>query len=245
MANFIIDLLEFNKKKVKEFKSIAFKDKLWGSEWAYDNLGIIVALITVLMVLAIATLSLLILPITIVMIIINAVYTIVKRIFKSAFLRVKYIKKSLNEYEGRLNKRSTYYLKQHTAAKSWDCVVLDPSIEEFLIKFFNVYNRSYSTYRSGTDELICRNYRRRSVGDLYLICKNYFPDTNLDEVLISLIKLVKSDKLAVSKCSEIKKYVFVTKDSYTGNYLDKELDFIKGINFEQLIAYYERSRRLS
>lgn len=245
MKNFVINFLEWNKERVFDIKSMMFQGELFGNEWAFRNLGIVVLIVNILIAALLLLVSLVLLPIGIILIIINVLYIIYKTIINSTYFNNSYIKKSLKEYENSLNEKNTYYLTSITGSQKFDCIVLESNIDEFLIKFFNNFNNTYRTHETNTNKYICGISRRRSIGDLYLICKNYFPDTNLDDVIISLIKLVNSDKLGISKCSDIKKYVFVKKNDYTGNYQDKNLEFIHGINFKQLITYYERNGRLS
>jgi hypothetical protein len=246
MANFIIKILEKNREHVESLKdSVVSRNGFFLNEWAYDNLGIIVALYTVFVLIFIALFAIFMLPISIVMISINACYKGFKAIRGSYYFYRKHIRESIKEYEASLNKKNTYFLCDKGDLNDWTCIVLESQLEEFLIKFFNHYNSTYDTYEMNTNECVCTRYRRRSIGDLYLICKSYFPDTNLDEVIICLIKLVNDNVIAVSKCSDIKRYVFVKKDTYTGNYQNKEVEFISGVNFEQLTAYYERNGRMS
>lgn len=244
MANFVIDFLIFNRNKIDEIKHMTFDGEIFGNKWIWENLSIVVALCNTLIVAAIFIMSLLMFPLMVIMCTINIFYSIYLYLSKTIFFKSKYIKKSLKEYELSLNGKDTYYLGDNTNG-NWKCINLNPDMEEFIKTFFNRYNLTYFTYESSTDKLVCKRHRRRSVGDIYLICKNYFPDTNLDEVIKCLIRLVNSNTLAVSKCSDIKKYVFVKKDSYTGNYMTKELEFMREINFEQLITYYERNGGLS
>lgn len=246
MANFVIGFLEWNRKSLEKNKSIVFSDEAYfGNKWIYKYLGIVVIITHAILITGVALLLLFSLPIAFASWIIDCIYNLIKTIAGSSYIHGKHIKKSLIEYEAHLNGKNLYYLVSKTRDHEWSCVVLEDNLEEFIIKFFKSYNKSYDTYDLITHKQVCRAYRRRSIGDIYLICKNYFPDTNLDAVIKCLIRLVKADILAVSKCSDIKKYVFVQKDSYTGNYVAQDIEFIKGINFQQLIAYYERNGGLS
>ena len=246
MANFIISLLELNKRKVKYFKEIVFSDrKLFGNKWIFKNLGAIVIIIETILFLATAFVSLICFPFALMMAIIDDIYNFLKSTLYFRYFSKKYIEDSIKEHELRLNEKNLLCLKDIHNIHNWECLVLESNLDEFLSKFFRTYNNSYDTYDAVNKKLICRRFKRRSIGDIYLICKNYYPDTNLDDVIIGLIKLIKAETLAVSKCSDIKKYVFVRKDNYTGNYMTQDVEFIHGISFQQLMAYYERNRRLS
>jgi hypothetical protein len=242
MANFIIGILEKNKEHVHDFKEVVFnRNSFFAGKWAYDNLGIFVIFCNAIVYFAVIIFVLLATPIAATMVVINAVYNLCKLIVGTTFFYKRLIKKSLIEYEDSLKKRKTYYLSDTRNGCEWKCIVLDPNIEDFISKFFKNFNLIYDTYETDTNRIICRRHRRRSIGDLYLICKSYYPDTRLDDVIKCLIKLIKSETIAVSKCSDIKKYVFVLKDSYTNNHMDKDVEFIHGVSFKQLITYYGRT----
>ena len=245
MANFIIRFLEFNKEKTREIKGMVFNDELLGNKWAFDNLGILVLVCEVILLSVVALVSLLKIPVGMVMISINAIYSLFKLIVGHTYWNKFYIRKSLNDYETSLNKRNSYFLCDKQRGGDWTCVVLDPNMEDFIAKFFKNLNATYDTYEMNSNKLICRRHKKRSIGDTYLVCKNYYPEATLDDVIKCLIRLINSEIIAVSKCSEINKYVFVKKDSYINNYRTKDLEFIKGINFEQLTKYYERNGGLS
>jgi hypothetical protein len=83
----------------------------------------------------------------------------------------------------------------------------DITLYGFLLKFFKEYNDIYNTVNKN-NKVICDTGRRRSLDDIYLICKYYFPDCTTYQVFKELIKLSKSNKINYSKCSTINKYVF-------------------------------------
>lgn len=246
MANFIISLLKQNRNKIEEIKSVVFEqDNMFTNKWAYRNLPVLVVFLSFLVVFLFSVVLLLLVPIVAIMCTINVVYSICELVMNLEYFNRKFIKESLANYEASLNKEETYFLAITNQEKDWNCVVLDVNVNEFIKTFLKSHNSTYYTYGFKTKNLICRKGRRRSIGDIYLVCKNYYPDTRLDDVIVCLIKLIDEKVIAVSKCSEINKYVFTKKNSYTDNYTGKDVEFIRGISFEQLIEYYGRNRRLS
>lgn len=57
------------------------------------------------------------------------------------------------------------------------------SLHEFLIRFFTMLNNANATVFAGTKEIQTPAGRRRSLGDIYIICKYYYPNVTLEEVL--------------------------------------------------------------
>ena len=108
------------------------------------------------------------------------------------------------------------------------------TLSEFIFKFFKVYNNSHITCYKGTEEEVikfkpatswpgamrpktatqCIEGRRRSVQDLYLICRYYYPKCTLMQILTILEKLVfgatsfNTNNLSMSYCTDIYKLVF-------------------------------------
>jgi hypothetical protein len=92
------------------------------------------------------------------------------------------------------------------------------------------------------DRKQCHNYARRSILDVWSIIKNYYPESNFDEFLKSIIELIKEEKLYVSKCGDIGKYVLYTSKMSTFNGFEKPLEIYgneNNISFEDLITYYK------
>lgn len=56
------------------------------------------------------------------------------------------------------------------------------SATEFLPYFFKVYNDNCNTVIGDKNKVVCTPNRRRSLLDLYRICKFYFPDTTIKEI---------------------------------------------------------------
>lgn len=88
------------------------------------------------------------------------------------------------------------------------------TLKEFLINFFTEYNNEYQTIYKDTKELQTDVGKRRSLGDIFLICKYYYPDVTLKEVVKILYNDLFADieRFRSSACSMIKKRVF-----YQGN----------------------------
>lgn len=100
------------------------------------------------------------------------------------------------------------------------------TLQEFLINFINDYNNRFNTvyYNSGNTQTSCG--RRRSLGDIYMICKFYFPNIELIDVVkllygefltTDVFKRPNTSKdLRTSYCSTINKRVWY---SNTNNFL--------------------------
>lgn len=87
---------------------------------------------------------------------------------------------------------------------------LPETLEEFLKNFFTTYNNEHATiYVANKSEQTSTN-RRRSLGDVFLICKYYYPTCTLQEVVKFLFKAFpgKFKGFRSSFCNTIKKRVF-------------------------------------
>lgn len=61
------------------------------------------------------------------------------------------------------------------------------SLRDFLVKFFTEWNDNKNTVYVDTREVQTDTGRRRSLGDIYMICKYYYPKITLEEVLRELL----------------------------------------------------------
>lgn len=97
--------------------------------------------------------------------------------------------------------------------------------EEFLYRFFTNWNMTNGelpkiTKYDNTDETQCITGKRRSLGDLYMILRYYFPEITLKEVLILLYRTLPSrinPGFRTSKCSTIRKRVWYHWPSNSNN----------------------------
>lgn len=87
---------------------------------------------------------------------------------------------------------------------------LPSTVEEFVLTFFKVYSNERRTIYVNTKTVQTEAGRRRSLGDIYLICKYYYPETTL-KVIVDLLFLKLPKTLSgfrSSYCSIIHKRVF-------------------------------------
>lgn len=98
---------------------------------------------------------------------------------------------------------------------------------QFLIGFFSQYNNTLNTVSVQYPEFILTNtHRRRSLGDVYKICKYYFPNCTLSEVVDCLYnKLFDEDPAFNSSiCNDIKKRVFFLNSYSNKHYEEQAID---------------------
>ena len=60
------------------------------------------------------------------------------------------------------------------------------TLQEFLIKFFTKWNIERDTIWVRTGETQTEADKKRSLGDIYMICKYYYPDCTLNELILHL-----------------------------------------------------------
>lgn len=84
------------------------------------------------------------------------------------------------------------------------------TLEEFLIKFFNNYNNNKETLFVETKEVQTPPGKRRSIGDIYAICKYYYPTCTIRDVVNIVYNVLPTEvpRFRSSLCSQIKKRVF-------------------------------------
>lgn len=108
------------------------------------------------------------------------------------------------------------------------------SLESFLIRFFESYNKERETIYVDDEEVQTDINngagRRRSLGDIYMICKYYYPQCTLREVLTLLYRTLpqhfgNAGGFRTSKCSQIRKRVwYLSPGQATGVYEDNQAD---------------------
>ena len=105
------------------------------------------------------------------------------------------------------------------------------SLKEFIMKFFGSFNIEHDTILKETKEIQTPKGCRRSLGDVYLICKYYYKNCTLEEVATILYKelCVKDKYLRTSYCYQMKKRAFykaANPDIYDKEVVDEfGLDF--------------------
>lgn len=83
------------------------------------------------------------------------------------------------------------------------------TLEQFLIKFFKEYNNERNTIFVESRATQTEMGKRRSLGDIYKICKYYFPEITLKELMQLLyVDLMAMEGFRSSKCSQIRKRVW-------------------------------------
>ena len=63
-------------------------------------------------------------------------------------------------------------------------------LNEFIIEFLKEHSLNFPTINTNNKTIICANLKRRSLGDIYMICKYYYPKCTLEEVIKVLFSLV-------------------------------------------------------
>ncbi len=98
------------------------------------------------------------------------------------------------------------------------------TIEEFLVKFFKKWNNENNTIFVDTLEVQTATGKRRSLGDIYMILKYYYPDTTLNEVLNLLYNTLPAtfdSGFRASYCHTIKKKVWYYDSEDNNGVFDK------------------------
>lgn len=117
------------------------------------------------------------------------------------------------------------------------------NIATFLYYFLIKHNSEFNTYCG--NYLVCRVNRRRSIHDLYLISKHYFPTLTLEELILSLNHLIEQRQICTQYCTTINKYVFYSTDVSFHHSTAHSLEFTNNskLNFHNLIKYLKDEQK--
>lgn len=111
------------------------------------------------------------------------------------------------------------------------------TLKDFLIKFFETYNGEKNTIYVESKRVQTQTGRKRSLGDIYFICKYYFPDCTLKQVLTLLYTTLPAHYGArgfrTSYCNVINKRVWYYSSGSASQVYDIEVadEFGKKVPF--------------
>jgi hypothetical protein len=112
--------------------------------------------------------------------------------------------------------------------------------EDFILQFFIQYNNECNTISSiHSKKIICDTNRRRSLHDIYLITKYYYPKIIFIDIIKTILSLLKIGVIRGSYCSTVIKYVFYTINVSSHNNFEHTLEFTKELTFSDLKKYIE------
>ncbi len=109
--------------------------------------------------------------------------------------------------------------------------------EDFIIEFFKIYNNECNTIHTNHSKIICDTNRRRSLHDIYLITKYYYPEVTFIDIIKTIISLLKIGVICGSYCSTVNKYVFYTSSISSHNNFGHALEFTSELTFNNLKQY--------
>lgn len=111
--------------------------------------------------------------------------------------------------------------------------------EDFIIEFFKQYNNECNTVSPSHSRHICDTNRRRSLHDIYLITKHYYPEVTFIDIIKTIVSLLKINVICGSYCSTVNKYVFYTPSVSNHNSFGHTLEYTNEITFNDLKKYIE------
>jgi len=168
--------------------------------------------------------------------------TLYKHINKSKIERKKreQVIQIMKEYEESLILDSPLILSRDGRDKV-DITIHGYDLKTFIKRFILCYNLDYLTVRVFDDQIVCGRRKRRSLGDIYLLCRSYYPSCTLEEVLIILITLCEKGTIFGSYCNQINKYVFhVSSNLYRR---ESDVEYSDKIIFRDLVDVYYKPEK--
>ena len=151
--------------------------------------------------------------------------------------RIKEVRSIIQEHGNKLLLADKEYILKHNVDNKSYINNKQDSLRLFIFEFLWDLNNIYNTYDHLNQHMICNTRRRRSLGDIFLICKHYYPECTIEDVLTILIKLLNEKDIFASWCTTINKYVFHT-DSRNWNRNDRT-EYHKDLKFNELIEIYK------
>ena len=200
---------------------------------------------------------LLISPLFIISCIINFIYYFVKDYYekKAEIKRIKELKVKIESwidyYKSKVNEITPLKLG-NSVMSSYDLSRINPqdlNIEgfkhlfkkydkKFILRFLRNMNNEYYTVDSKTNKVTCRLGARRSIRDICLIVKYYFPEITFEQVLEDIVSLYDEQFINGSFCNEVRLYVFYTDQISFSRHSDKTLELSQRLTFKDLINYF-------
>ena len=201
---------------------------------------------------------LLISPLFIISCIINFIYYFVKDYYekKAEIKRIKELKIKIEAwidyYESKVNQMTPLKLG-NSVMSNYNLSRINPqdlNIEgfkhlfkeydkKFILRFLRNMNNEYYTVDSKTNRVTCRLGARRSIRDIYLVVKYYFPEITFEQVLEDIVTLYNQDFINGSFCSDVRLYVFYTDQISSARNSDRTLELSKELTFNDLINYFD------
>ncbi len=205
---------------------IGFVDKWQSHDFEFlgiEDKGFIDKLLSVKVILLIclATLAIpiliIILPFVFILSLTNNILNLFQWLYRKYF-KPNFILKEIKEYQKELDKQNLLYLSEHFKSDSF----LGIDLKRFIKDFLYSYNKSNTTRSCPYGYQQCDRNRRRSLGDIYRICKYYYPNITLLQVLKVLIDLLNSRKIGTCFCGTIRKQVYYTNnmEQYDGSTME-------------------------
>ncbi len=103
-------------------------------------------------------------------------------------------------------------------------------------------NIEYPTHLANGDLQCCRD-RRRSVGDIWLICKNYYPNITLAIVKKELLALSLAGTIKTFSCCTINKRVYTRPN--TANFIDHDISETTFDEFNMTISNTDFNKQIN
>jgi len=108
------------------------------------------------------------------------------------------------------------------------------TLKQFLVKFFKEWNEEKDTIYADNRDVQTAAGKRRSIGDLFMICRYYFPNTTVKQLyncLINELPTAIPDGFRGSYCNTINKYVFYFNEGGNNGFYDRERNNEYGYTF--------------
>lgn len=104
--------------------------------------------------------------------------------------------------------------ENHLYFKDFTLPETDDNVQDFIYNIMILYKDKYTTISINNGAILTSAGRHRSLIDLFLLCRTYFPTCTLEEVIIGLYYLDSIGLLGSRICSTIYRRVYECKLKY-------------------------------
>lgn len=114
------------------------------------------------------------------------------------------------------------------------------NLEQFVIRFLTEWNNERATIYADDRTVQTPIKRRRSLGDIYMICKYYYPNVTVDEVArllyVTLHTTLRGRGFRTSRCNQILKRVWYVSPGISDSIHNQDIDDEYGHNWNWWIT---------
>lgn len=116
----------------------------------------------------------------------------------------------LKSIQNTLNKEPLLLLEKYPQEFSFG----DWELKDFVLQFLVSLSSETNTLIASTKKVFCKPAKRRSIADIYNLCRYYYDNVTFAEVQCALASLWKEKKIGFFYCNSTKRRVYMSLEYY-------------------------------